>query len=61
MTCVGGSEDQTVVVMSLERGSSGLNSTQETLRTSEFPVKHVKGKWGKDLYLDCMAFGRTTT
>lgn len=61
VTCVGGSEDQTVVVMSLERGSSGLSSTQETLRTSEFPVKHVKEKWGKDLYLDCMAFGRTTT
>ena len=24
-------------------------------------VQHVKEKWGKDLYLESMAFGRTTT
>ena len=53
--------DQTIAVMSLEKGSGGVDTTQETLRTSEFPVKHVKDKWGNDLYLDCMAFGRTTT
>ena len=61
VTCVGGSEDQTVVVMSLEKGGGGMDSTQETLRTSEFPVKHVKEKWTNELYIDCMAFGRTST
>ena len=61
VTCVGGSVDQTVAVLSLERGRCNVDSTQETLRTSDFPVKHVKEKWSSNLYLDCMAFGRTTT
>ena len=50
-----------MAVLSLERGRCNVDSTQETLRTSEFPVKHVKEKWSSNLYLDCMAFGRTTT
>lgn len=61
MTCVGGSVDQTVAVLSLEKGRCNVDTTQETLRTSEFPVNHVKEKWSNDLYLECMAFGRTTT
>ncbi|CAK0753731.1 hypothetical protein CVIRNUC_002242 [Coccomyxa viridis] len=59
ISCVGASRDQTVVVLSMERGPGREDVTQETLRTSDFP--HVKEKWGKDLYLESMAFGRTTT
>ena len=36
---MGASRDQTVVVLSMERGPGREDVTQETLRTSDFPVK----------------------
>ena len=39
ISCVGASRDQTVVVLSMERGPGREDVTQETLRTSDFPVK----------------------
>ena len=37
------------------------NHAQETLRTAEFPAKHVNDKWKRDLYIACFAFGRTVS
>ena len=39
ISCVGASRDQMVVVLSMERGPGREDVTQETLRTSDFPVK----------------------
>ena len=39
ISCVGASRDQTVVVLSMERGPGREDVTQETLRTGDFPVK----------------------
>ena len=36
---MGASSDQTVVVLSMEKGTGREDVTQETLRTGEFPVK----------------------
>lgn len=50
--------DQAAFVLSVPRRRP-LDETQETLRTSAFPSTHVKEKWGKNLYIAGVAYGRT--
>lgn len=38
-----------------------IDETQETLRTSAFPSTHVKDKWGKNLYIAGLSYGRTVS
>ncbi|XP_052186475.1 casein kinase 1-like protein HD16 [Diospyros lotus] len=52
--------DQTALILSVPRRKPG-DETQETLRTSQFPSTHVKEKWGKNLYLACVCYGRTVS
>eukprot|EP00798_Chlamydomonas_sp_ICE-L_P008240 gene8240-1507_t len=37
------------------------DETQETLRTSQFPVPHIKDKWENNLYLAGIAYGKTVS
>ncbi len=46
--------------MSLPKRAGG-ESTQETLRTGEFPAAYVKEKWERDLYINLVAYGRTVS
>lgn len=52
--------DQTALILSVPRRRPS-DETQETLRTSQFPSTHVKEKWGKNLYLACVCYGRTVS
>ena len=52
--------DQAAFVLSIPR-KRPLDETQETLRTSAFPSAHVKDKWGKNLYIAGVAYGRTVS
>lgn len=61
ITACGATPDQAAFVLSVPRGGSLLDETQETLRTSTFPSEHVKEKWNKDLYIANIAYGRTVT
>lgn len=50
--------DQAAFVLSVPRRRL-TDETQETLRTINFPSKHVKDKWSKNLYLASVCYGRT--
>uniref|UniRef100_A0A6N2K8A0 non-specific serine/threonine protein kinase n=1 Tax=Salix viminalis TaxID=40686 RepID=A0A6N2K8A0_SALVM len=52
--------DQAALILSVPKRKPG-DETQETLRTSQFPSTHVKEKWGKNLYLACLCYGRTVS
>lgn len=52
--------DQAALILSVPKRKPG-DETQETLRTSQFPSTHVKDKWGKNLYLSCVCYGRTVS
>lgn len=52
--------DQAAFVLSVPRRKLP-DETQETLRTSSFPSTHVKEKWGKNLYIASVCFGRTVS
>ncbi|KAJ4797435.1 Casein kinase I protein [Rhynchospora pubera] len=52
--------DQAAFVLSVPR-KKPLDETQETLRTSAFPSQHVKEKWGKNLYIASVCYGRTVS
>ncbi|BDA46424.1 probable casein kinase I isoform delta at N-terminal half [Coccomyxa sp. Obi] len=60
ITACGATQHQAAVVMSLPKRAGG-ESTQETLRTGEFPAAYVKEKWERDLYIDLVAYGRTVS
>lgn len=51
---------QSAFVISVPRRRP-MDETQETLRTSAFPSSHVKEKWGKNLYIAGIAYGRTVS
>ncbi|CAN0858765.1 Casein kinase 1-like protein HD16 [Linum grandiflorum] len=52
--------DQAAFILSIPRRKPN-DETQETLRTSAFPSTHVKDKWGKNLYISSVCFGRTVS
>ncbi|KAM1312931.1 hypothetical protein ACFX2F_017026 [Malus domestica] len=52
--------DQAAFVLSVPRRKLA-DETQETLRTSAFPSTHVKEKWGKNLYIASICYGRTVS
>ncbi|XP_057735158.1 casein kinase 1-like protein HD16 [Arachis stenosperma] len=52
--------DQAAFVLSVPR-KKPVDETQETLRTSAFPSTHVKEKWGKNLYIASICYGRTVS
>ena len=60
ITSCGATPDQAAFVLSIPR-KRPMDETQETLRTSAFPSAHVKEKWGKNLYIAGVAFGRTVS
>ncbi|CAN4114091.1 unnamed protein product [Withania somnifera] len=60
ITATAATADQAALILSVPRRRPG-DETQETLRTSQFPSTHVKEKWGKNLYLSCLCYGRTVS
>ncbi|KAG5229144.1 casein kinase protein [Salix suchowensis] len=60
ITATAATWDQAAFVLSVPKRKPA-DETQETLRTSAFPSTHVKEKWGKNLYIASMCYGRTTS
>jgi hypothetical protein len=60
ITSCAATAEQAAFVLSMPRRAA-TDESQETLRTSTFPSEHVKEKWGKDLYIASVSFGRTVT
>ena len=60
ITACAATPDQAAFVLSCPRRRP-MDETQETLRTSPFPSKHVKEKWAKNLYIAGVAYGRTVS
>ncbi|XP_022843338.1 casein kinase 1-like protein HD16 [Olea europaea var. sylvestris] len=60
ITSTAATSDQTALVLSVPRRKP-TDETQETLRTSAFPSTHVKEKWGKNLYIASVCYGRTVS
>jgi hypothetical protein len=66
ITAAAATRDQVAFVLSLSKrgptcgsGVSPVDDTQETLRTTAFPSAPVKEKWDRQLYISCLAYGRT--
>ncbi len=60
ITACAATHDQAAFVLSTPK-KRPFDETQETLRTTTFPTSHVKEKWDRDLYITCMAYGKTTS
>ena len=60
ITSCAATPDQAAFVLSVPKRRP-MDETQETLRTSAFPSTHVKDKWAKNLYIWCVAYGRTVS
>uniref|UniRef100_A0A803NIH7 non-specific serine/threonine protein kinase n=1 Tax=Cannabis sativa TaxID=3483 RepID=A0A803NIH7_CANSA len=60
ITATAATWDQAAFVLSVPRRKP-IDETQETLRTSAFPSTHVKDKWGKNLYIASICYGRTVS
>lgn len=60
ITSCAATPDQAAFVLSVPKRRP-MDETQETLRTSAFPSTHVKEKWGKNLYIASVAYGRTVS
>ncbi|KAJ4755707.1 Casein kinase I-like protein [Rhynchospora pubera] len=60
ITSMAATWDQAALVLSMPKRRP-VDETQETLRTSAFPSTHVKEKWGKNLYLAAVCYGRTVS
>ncbi|CAN6819229.1 unnamed protein product, partial [Brassica oleracea] len=60
ITSTAATTDQAALILSIPRRRL-VDETQETLRTSQFPSTHVKEKWGKNLYLASLSYGRTVS
>ncbi|KAA0051040.1 hypothetical protein IC582_002790 [Cucumis melo] len=60
ITATAATSDQAAFVLSVPRRKPA-DETQETLRTSAFPSTHVKEKWGKNLYIASVCYGRTVS
>ncbi|KAK9102325.1 hypothetical protein Sjap_019579 [Stephania japonica] len=60
ITATAATWDQSAFVLSIPRRKP-QDETQETLRTSSFPSTHVKEKWGKNLYIASICYGRTVS
>lgn len=60
VTAAAASQDQAAFILSIMK-KPPADETQETLRTSSFPTQHIKEKWDDDLYMSCIAYGRTVS
>lgn len=60
ITYVAATHDQCALILSRSRKPPD-DETQETLRTTSFPTTHVKEKWDNNLYISCLAYGRTVS
>ncbi|KAK8938742.1 Casein kinase I isoform delta-like [Platanthera zijinensis] len=60
ITAIAATPDQAAFVLSVPRRKP-VDETQETLRTSAFPIQHVKEKWAKNLYISSVCYGRTVS
>ncbi|XP_010546534.1 PREDICTED: casein kinase 1-like protein HD16 [Tarenaya hassleriana] len=60
ITSLAATLDQAALILSVPRRKPA-DETQETLRTSAFPSTHVKEKWGKNLYIAYICYGRTVS
>ncbi|KAG6475239.1 casein kinase 1-like protein HD16 [Zingiber officinale] len=60
ITSMAATWDQAALILSVPKRKPS-DETQETLRTSAFPSAHVKDKWGKNLYLASICYGRTVS
>lgn len=60
ITCCAATYEQCAFILSAPR-KRAWDETQETLRTSTFPVQHVKEKWDKGLFISGIAYGRTVS
>ncbi|KAK4769134.1 hypothetical protein SAY86_027284 [Trapa natans] len=58
ITAMAATSDQAAFILSIPKRKV-MDETQETLRTSAFPSTHVKEKWGKNLYIASICYGRT--
>lgn len=58
ITAMAATLDQSALILSVPKRKLA-DATQETLRTAGFPSVHVKDKWGKNLYLASICYGRT--
>ncbi|CAA6658571.1 unnamed protein product [Spirodela intermedia] len=58
ITSTAATADQAAFILSIPKRKL-MDETQETLRTSAFPSNHVKEKWGKNLYIASICYGRT--
>ncbi|WVZ62067.1 hypothetical protein U9M48_011855 [Paspalum notatum var. saurae] len=58
ITATAATNDQAAFILSMPKRKP-MDETQETLRTSAFPSAHVKEKWGKNLYIASICYGRT--
>ncbi|EPS63371.1 hypothetical protein M569_11412, partial [Genlisea aurea] len=58
ITCSAATADQAALILSIPRKKVS-DDTQETLRTSTFPAAQVKEKWGKNLYIASICYGRS--
>jgi serine/threonine protein kinase len=60
ITSCAATPDQCAFVLSL-RKRRPLDETQETLRTTDFPVASIKDKWARNLFISGVAYGRTVS
>ncbi|KAL5720561.1 Casein kinase 1-like protein hd16 [Ranunculus cassubicifolius] len=60
ITATAATADQAAFILSVPKRKL-TDETQETLRTSAFPSSHVKDKWGKNLYIASICYGRTVS
>lgn len=58
ITTMAANSDQAAIVLSLPKRKPS-NETQETLRTSQFPITNIQEKWAKNLYVSSFCYGRT--
>ncbi|KAG2300224.1 hypothetical protein Bca52824_036696 [Brassica carinata] len=58
ITSMAATADQAAFILSIPKRKM-MDETQETLRTTAFPSTHVKEKWGKNLYIASVCYGRT--
>jgi len=60
ITSCAATPDQCAFVLSL-RKRRPPDETQETLRTTDFPVGSIKDKWARNLFISGVAYGRTVS
>ncbi|KAG7623925.1 hypothetical protein AtNW77_Chr3g0158591 [Arabidopsis thaliana] len=58
ITSMAATADQAALILSIPRRKI-TDEIQETLRTSSFPSSYVKDKWGKNMFITSICYGRT--